>query len=309
MGAEEPLISVIIPTFNRPLQLKRAVQSVLNQTYPNYEIIIIDDGSTLDITEVINSFSDSRIKLIKHECKRGAPSARNSGLQIARGDFINFLDDDDEIAPDKFAKQLAKFNECTDTTGVVYAGVCYALEATRQIVRQFIHRFSGNVFLPLLRDNFLVIQTPLISRNCLEKAGVFDESLPGNQDWDLFLRLARHYEFALVPEVLATIWVHGNQITADLQRKIVSYEKIKTKYLAELQQHPDIFSYHLLRLGKLYFLAGERHKAIQYFRQAIKTTPFKLKNYLHLALARISPEFYHNFIQQRQLKIGDITFY
>ncbi|MCX7766035.1 MAG: glycosyltransferase [Candidatus Sumerlaeia bacterium] len=309
MSPEKPLISVIIPTYNRPLQLKRAVRSVLNQTYSNYEVIIIDDGSTLNIADVLNSFSDPRIKLIKHERKRGGAAARNSGLQIACGDFINFLDDDDEIAPDKFAKQLSRFDECPDATGVVYAGVCYALEENQKIFHQFIHHFTGNVFLPLLRDNFLVIQTPLIRRNYLEKAGFFDESLPGNQDWDLFLRLAQHCEFVPVPEILATIWVHGNQITADLHCKIVSYEKIKTKYLAELQQHPDILSYHLLRLGKLYFLAGERHKASQYFWQAIKTAPLNWKNYLHLGLSSILPEFYYNFIRRRQLKIGNITFY
>lgn len=311
MGTPEntPLVSVIIPTYNRPEQLRRAISSVLAQTYQNFEIIIVDDASSVDVAMITGEFNDKRITYIRHEKNKGASAARNSGLRAAQGQFINFLDDDDEILPSKFAKQIAIFQNSSSATGVVYCGFCYALEETEETVYQRIPSISGNVFLELLKSNFLVMQAPLIKKVAIEQVGFLDETLPGCQDWDLWLRLSQHFEFSVVPEVLAKVWVHGEQITADLQRKILSREMIREKYADDLKQHPEILSFNLARLSKLYFLADERQKARRYMWQAYKLAPLNYKYLGHLLFSLLSPGNYKKYVENTQFTIGNITFY
>jgi glycosyltransferase involved in cell wall biosynthesis len=100
------LVSVVLPTFNRGYCLERAIRSVLGQTYPDWELIVVDDGSTDDTQAVLESFKDPRIRVFRHSVNRGVAAARNTGLAAARGEFIAFLDSDDEWRPDKLTKQL-----------------------------------------------------------------------------------------------------------------------------------------------------------------------------------------------------------
>ena len=306
---DTPLVSVIIPTYNRSERLRRAIRSVLAQTYQNFEIIVVDDASSGDVAEIIAEFNDTRITYIRHQKNKGAPAARNSGLRVARGGFINFLDDDDEIMPLKLEKQVTLFQNTSTATGVVYCGFCYALEETGVMVHKSVPSFSGQVFLEFLKSNFLVMQASLIKKESLEQVGFLDETLPGCQDWDLWLRLSRQFEFAAIPEVLAKVWVHGEQITADLHRKILSREMIREKYADELKRHPQILSFHLARLSKLYFLSGERPKARKYMWQAYRLAPFNYKYIVHLLFSFLNPGYYKQYIENKQFRIGNITFY
>ena len=111
MPEKNPTVSIIIPTYNRAHLIGRAIQSVLNQTYQNFEIIVVDDGSTDNTEEMIKEFQkhDKRIKYIRHEKNRGGAAARNTGIKVARGEYIAFQDSDDEWLPEKLEKQMDVF--------------------------------------------------------------------------------------------------------------------------------------------------------------------------------------------------------
>ncbi|GAH83893.1 unnamed protein product, partial [marine sediment metagenome] len=120
-------VSVIIPTYNRADMVGRAIQSVINQTYQDFEIIIIDDASTDNTREVAREFQEreKRIKYFKHEINKGGGAARNTGIKNSKGEYIAFLDSDDEWYPEKLEKQIEIFNKNDENLGVVYSGVFY----------------------------------------------------------------------------------------------------------------------------------------------------------------------------------------
>ncbi len=306
---EKPLVSVIIPTHNRPEHLRRALLSVVNQTYSEVEIIVVDDASSQDLKGMVKELSNPCVTFIRHQTNRGASAARNTGLNAAQGKYINFLDDDDELMPSKIEKQIALLEGTHNDAGMIYSGYCYGLERTGEIIHRSMPTHSGDVFVRFLHSNFIVMHAALVRRECVEKVGGLDESLPGCQDWDLWLRVSREFKCANLEEVLATVWVHGWQITSDLERKIRSREMIRGKYAKELANHPSIHAFHLSRLGKLYFLAGNKKRARAYLWQAYKLSPGQVKQLLHLAFSLAAPRRYSEFLHNRQFKVGDITFY
>ncbi len=113
-----PTVSVIIPTYNRANLVSRAIKSVLNQTYQDFEIIVVDDCSEDNTEEIVKSFNDSRIRYIKHKKNKGGSAARNTGIKRARGKYIAFLDDDDEWLPSKLEKQIMLFEKLSKHYGV-----------------------------------------------------------------------------------------------------------------------------------------------------------------------------------------------
>ena len=121
MGAK-PIVSVVIPTFNRAHLIMRALQSVLTQTFTAWETIVVDDGSTDDTETVVLSLGDSRIRYCRQPENRGPAAARNRGMREAKGEFIAFLDSDDEWFPDKLELQVARFRELPETVGLIYTG-------------------------------------------------------------------------------------------------------------------------------------------------------------------------------------------
>lgn len=119
---EKPTVSVILPTYNRAHLVGRAIQSVLDQMYQDFEIIVVDDGSGDNTEEIINGFTDTRIRYVKHQKNKGGSAARNTGIKLAKGKYIAFQDSDDEWLPDKLEKQMKAFKKASDEVGVVYTG-------------------------------------------------------------------------------------------------------------------------------------------------------------------------------------------
>jgi glycosyltransferase involved in cell wall biosynthesis len=161
----EPSVSVIIPTYNRQHMVDRALGSVLNQTYRDVEVIVVDDCSSDDTEQVIARIDDTRIRYMRHEINRGAPAARNSGFAAARGMYVAFLDSDDEWLPEKLEKQLNLFHIAPDTVGVVYAGFSYVYEKTGEIISEIIPTLRGCVYEEMLRSCIIGSPTPLIKRD------------------------------------------------------------------------------------------------------------------------------------------------
>lgn len=193
-----PLISVIIPVYNGEKTIKETIESVLNQTFSNLELIVINDGS-LDLTlNVISSIKDPRLKVFSYN-NAGVCMSRNRGIERTCGEFISFLDADDIWTPDKLEMQL-KALQANPQASVAYSWVDYIDK-----YGNFFHHgnhitINGNAYEKMLIENILENgSNPLIRRQALINVGTFDQSLTLAEDWDMWLRLASHYDFVCVP--------------------------------------------------------------------------------------------------------------
>ncbi|NEQ54987.1 MAG: glycosyltransferase, partial [Leptolyngbya sp. SIO3F4] len=211
-----PIISVIIPAYNSAKTIQVSIDSVLSQTFSDFELIVIDDGSTDKTLELVKSIKDPRLKLFSFE-NAGAATARNRGIANAKSDFIAFLDADDVWLPEKLVDQLAAF-EHDPSAGLVYSWSDYInangdfLCVGKRVIT------SGNTedtYAKLLVSNFLENgSTPLVRMDVLKDIGGFDESLKSSQDLDLYLKIATKYRFVTVPKVQVKYRVTPGSITS-----------------------------------------------------------------------------------------------
>lgn len=211
------LVSVIMPVFNRESMIGDALDSVVRQTYPHWETVVVDDGSNDDTSHVVEGYArkDPRIRLIRHDARRGAQAARNTGIKVAQGKYVALLDSDDQWLPEKLQLQLGLFaNQCRKL-GVVYAGYS-EVHADGSITEQ-LPRISGDVYQRLLSDYGVAPLTLVIKRECFDRVGLFDERVRAFHEWDMCIRLAKHYDFQCVHRPLALYYLHeGPTISKDL---------------------------------------------------------------------------------------------
>lgn len=273
MAKESPLISVIIPTYNRANFLHQAIESVLAQTYKNWELIIVDDGSTDNTSELVRKFTDKRIIYLYQE-NRGASAARNKGIQKAKGEYIAFLDSDDAWLSRKIEKQLDIFKISRFNPGVVCAGVQYIdYNGTPQNQKK-LPKYRGNIFKQLLRKNIAGIgSTMLVKRECFEKCGLFDENLPSRVDLDILIRISRHFTVDYMPEVLTLERIHEERITADIEKQIEGRELLLEKIYPDLRKHRVLLAKYLYGTGELYLKENNQEKGREYVIRSLKTFP------------------------------------
>lgn len=279
--------------------------SALEQTCRNIEIIVVDDGSTDNTKELVTRLGSPVVRYIGDGINRGAAAARNVGIGQARGEFIAFLDDDDEWLPSKLQKQLDKFGACRATVGVVYAGSSVVSARSGQTIHSFTCRHSpGHKDIDFLRTVTFSSSVPLIRRSCFQVVGLFDESLPGSQDRDMWIRLAGRYEFEFIPEVLVRRYIHGEQITTNLKKKIEAKEKIYSKYYSVLVRHPDIMADHLWRIGILYCVDDRSWRGMGCFFRAILHSPARRDLYKDFFLSFAAPQKHRTLLLSE--KVGNI---
>ena len=231
VDTQSPLISVVIPTHNRAELLKRAVRSVLGQTYRNLEIIVVDDASSDNTQVAVESFGDNRIRYIRHQTNRGGAAARNTGIQVARGDFIAFLDDDDEWVPEKTEEQLKLLR--------AYDMVMCTSNLNTDDLRKLEH--VKEVSLDALREaRFTSGGTGILMvRAGIVKELLFDESLPRGQDWDLFIRLAQRHTIGYLNMRLVR-YNEGQHARISNRIKNVAIEEIEKRSIV-LEKHKEFF--------------------------------------------------------------------
>jgi glycosyltransferase involved in cell wall biosynthesis len=226
---KDPLVSIIVPTYNRPKYLQRAIESSLKQTYRNIEVIVIDDNSNYNALVIIEGYKDNRIKYYKNPVNRGSVYSRNRGLSICSGDYINFLDDDDEILPPKIEFQVAKFKESNvENLGVVSCDMEYRRKDINMLKE---NHLKGNIYKKLLSQYCIYgIHSMLIKR---EFTPEFDLNLVSSQEYDLAIRLARRCNFDYVPKRLAVTHTSENQISFNYKKKIDGTKYLFKKYRSE----------------------------------------------------------------------------
>jgi glycosyltransferase involved in cell wall biosynthesis len=213
-----PLISVIIPAYNAQKTIQKTIESVLNQTFPDFELLVIDDGSQDATLEVVERISDQRLKVFSY-FNAGVSAARNRGLAKATGEFISFLDADDLWTPDKLEAQLDALR-ANPQAAVAYSWTDYIDECDRFLYPGSHVTANGDVYTKLLLSDFLENgSNALIRREALIDVGGFDESLCGPEDWDLFLRLAAKYHFVALQRPQILYRLSTNSISFNLARQ------------------------------------------------------------------------------------------
>ncbi|MEH1789950.1 MAG: glycosyltransferase [Nostoc sp.] len=309
-----PKISVIIPAYNSEKTIKQTIQSVLNQTFTNLELIVINDGSQDSTLEVVTQFQDSRIKVFSY-ANAGGNVSRNRGLRNAVGEFVSFLDADDLWTPDKLQSQL-KALQGNATAKVAYGWTDYIDTNGKFLLSGKRINVNGNIYENLLLNNFLENgSNPLIDKKALITLGGFDESLNAAQDWDMWLRLASKFNFVCVPSVQILYRISANSVSSNLVRQekacLQVLERAYKERPSTLKNSWDI------SLGNLYkYLVCKalqkpfnRQKALssaiflwKYFfnePSKLQNINFILKVFLKIAIILISPTLLYSILNRR----------
>ncbi len=294
----KPLVSVVIPTHNRTEMLRSAIVSVQNQTFQDFEIIIVDDFSSNNTQEVVQSFKDPKIKYYRLLSNKGPGAARNVGILNSHGIYIAFLDDDDEWLPDKLTKQVPLLENSTTDFGGVYTSIMKidAVSGKTLNLKRAVKR--GNLYSDLFVINCIITSSVLLKRECFEKIGLFDEKMQYGEDLDIWIRISKDYKWECLSDVLVKYRCHQNQISKNLSLLIRSNEIRIEKYK---QQHVALtskgYSRHYYDLGILYCLNGNVRKGRTAFAKAIRLTPLSRKPYLGFLLSLLGAHVFKKVIE------------
>lgn len=296
-----PKVSVIIPTHDRAEYLRGAIASVLQQTFQDFELIVVDDASAESNLEVVRSFHDERIKFIQHEIQKGGSAARNTGIGSSKCDYIAFLDDDDEWFPDKLGRQMALLLASPPEVGCIYTGYVTVDRSTGETKAQQIPQKRGDLSCDLLSENCLGgTSCVLLKRECLDKVGLFDEKLPSFQDYDLWIRISKKFHFDYIREPLLRYYLHQNKIWSNLDALNRGMDMMLGKY-GSSPSFRRYLSYRYLTLGVNHCYEGNMDAARKSYRRAIRLYPYEIRHYFNICLSLLGPG---GFVKIKEAKTG-----
>ncbi|SFM93127.1 Glycosyltransferase involved in cell wall bisynthesis [Formivibrio citricus] len=273
------LFSIVLPTHNRAELLQRAVNSVLGQKFRDFELVIVDDGSSDGTREWLASLAEDRIRILRHETPRGASAARNTGIRAATGEWIAFLDDDDEYWPEFLERHHALIQQHPEA-GWHWSGIRRhfwhsdgQVECRDQV---WLEADTNKRYLTQLAASYGL----LIRKTLLEQVGGFDESMPVAEDLDLLFRLETAGHIGMpVPEVLLNIHLHAGASLSrgrNYQRFVDSYRILVKKNQSFLERYPQLWQhYHDSLVGHLYRI-GDHQAARRLVWQIFRRAPWKL---------------------------------
>jgi glycosyltransferase involved in cell wall biosynthesis len=287
-----PLVSVIIPTLDRPEFLRAALRSVLGQLVEDLEVLVIDDGSATSVLPLLDALNDSRIRYFRHESNRGEAAARNTGILNAQGAYVAFLDDDDEWLPEKLRLQLELFGQGSgsDKVGCVYGGYVSIRARDGQVLSRHVPTRRGDLSRVLWRRNVLgTPSTVMIRRECLERVGLFDENIAFGVDYDLWIRVAQEYRFDFVPDIVARYKIHEGQMTNDAVVRVKGHADFLRKYGSRLRPDRERASRIYFNLGRQMCLRGHSVEGRRAFLKALRINPVNIRAYVYLALSLCGP--------------------
>jgi glycosyltransferase involved in cell wall biosynthesis len=273
-------VSVITPTYNRAETLPRAIESVLEQTHDSIEHVIVDDGSTDDTAAVVDRYDDERITYLELDGNNGANAARNEGIRVASGEYVAFLDSDDEYYPRKIDVCAGALDSLPDSYGGVfhgydiYRGETYlGPESTHEGAVTLIDLGEANV-----PGSFI---TTMFRASVFDEVGYLDEEMAASQDYEFYLRVARAYDLYGLGEVLAKHYRRADSISLDLDAR----RKAKVQLVA---RHDDVLTdrrhaHHHYLLGLAHAERGEMGMARHELVRTIRLNPTNPFPYFHLA--------------------------
>ena|SRR5579859_8189540 len=288
-------VSVIIPTYNRERFVAKAIESVLNQTFDDLEVIVIDDGSTDGTRRILESYGE-RIRFICQE-NAGASAARNTGIEAAKGEWLAFLDSDDEWTPGYLAKQIQRAGElpglCMQTSDCLFIGLDSQTKSYFEI-NGSLAEFKGQDYLCFQEPfRFIVKHGPwqvgstIIRREAIYKAGLFDTNLPVSHDYDLMARVGLQGPFALIREALVKIYRREEEIECLTQqatnhplqhrendeKMYVKLNRIENLGRRERKALNEVMSANRRAIGNLLMQDGKVREARESYRRALCIHP------------------------------------
>lgn len=317
-------VSVIIPTYNRGYIIHEALESAFNQTHRDFEVIVVDDGSTDDTRRVVERFPSEQIRYLRHEKNRGNGATCNDGIRAASGDAIAFLDSDDMWMPENLERQvsfLARHPEvdAVFTDARIVEGTTEIAPSLISLMNKFPKLLQDKpkadeyvigqreIYLCLLEEVPMKPTTTLVRRKLYDCAGLFDESWPF-ADWDLFLRFSHFSSFGYINRPLAVQTRTGDSIHQKFREQDQLFLlKICLKEKANMKQDREALtavnrgiSSHCLNLAGLYLKSGNRRKSLSAYVQGFKETknpgmllravstmmPLGLRNLIRMSLGR-----------------------
>lgn len=264
-----PLVSIIIPTYNRANLLKRAIESVISQTYKNLEIIVVDDGSTDNTEQIVKECQDSRIQYIRHSKNRGLSAAKNTGIKNSKGDFIAFLDSDDEYLPEKVEKSIEVFKKAPENIGIVCSNF-WRIEGEKKKIA--VSKRTPFLYFGVFR------------KEVFEKIGFFDEELEIYEDLDFGTRLICKFSSYFIDEPLAIYHITKGSLSfsSNIERLIEIKKLILERYEVDLKKSRWRLAHRKLArinyyLAKDFYCTGQIKKARGYFLKAFLAYPVKVE--------------------------------
>jgi len=277
----KPTVSVVMTCYNYEKYVAQSIESVLSQTYKDFELIIINDGSTDNSEFVINHYrKDKRVHYIIQD-NAGQARAKNTGIKSSCGKYIAFLDADDLWEKEKLELQLPPFMK--NETGVVYSNAIWIDGENREIGRGwgsgYFRPRSGQVANHLIYDNFIPFSSAIVRKECIDKVGMFDESLKMSIDWDLWLRMSLHYEFDYVDRHLIKYrWGHIGQMSKNQIERLRCSYIIMQRFLEsnsnrfKTSEIKEAWAYAYCNRAN-YYKSNNQKLSNEYFISAIKQLP------------------------------------
>lgn len=263
-----PLVSIGVASFNNAPYILETLDSIRAQTYPHWEVLVVDDASrdnsaTL-IADWLQANPDVNGRLLLNSRNRGVCHTFNRFLKEAQGAYISIIGSDDRFLSDKLKSQVALLESAPSNIGLVYSDVSKIGPAGEVLVPSVyatgqIHPFSGEVWLEMLKTNFLGAMTVLIRRECFTQVGPFDEAL-AYEDWDMWLRIARRFHFMYQPEVTCQYRIHGGSALHKRRAQIIeSNLRLLQKHLGVSREGDAIIAQHLREYSEQLYLLGSAH--------------------------------------------------
>lgn len=282
------LVSVIIPVYNAEKYIVETLESVFCQTYGNYEVIVVNDGSTDNSMEVIKPFSGRSNFRIVHQINSGPSRARNEGIKAARGTYCAFLDADDIMLPDRLALQVKVLDERPDA-GLTYSDLITFNEngVIHSTKKEFIRPHSGDVLRQLLKENFITTSTVLLRRECFDKVSFFDENIRHSEDYKMWLNIAKIYKVQYLDLPLVKYRYHSESLSSN--RIVIStsscdvvkefWEENRAYKIKNERLYRISMANQLMNVGEAYRKYGRNRKSAEYLIKSLIMYPFMKGTY------------------------------
>lgn len=290
-------VSVILPSHGRPDSLKVACESVLSQSYRDLELIVIDDGSKIDLRPVVEALDDDRVRYVRHEVNGGPSRARNTGLKMARGRFIAFQDSDDMWLPDKLSRQIEKLESLPDEVGVVTGSkilygrdefhnygagkVTCAPPPNRKI------KLDDDQVREFFFSNRISLQNTVFRRNCFPEREWFDPCARANEDWEFTVRLVQHTKVYETLEPVVLSFISTDSISRNTRKQAIGTIRILKKNQRVLAAYPEAHARILLYLAQGLMSLGRKRAAKRILCKALRIHPMKTLKTIAAKIPRI----------------------
>lgn len=272
---------------------------MLNQTYRNYEILVVNGVSQDNTKEVVERFNDPRIHLIIQTTDHGVSTARNIGIKCSKGEYIAFLDDDDLWMPLKLEKQVSLL-ESNIQVGAVYVSSCFYLFENKKLLYFSLPSIQGSIYPRVLEYNCIGnCSAVMVRRSCFDEVGLFDENLKAVEDWDMWIRLGKKFEFHSIDDPLYVYRIHKKRLSKTHATQLQETKKVFDKFLPEANisiNRPAILKQWHLTLGHLYLQCGDRKLARCQYAKATEIDPKFVSCYFRYLSSFLGSRFYNLLI-------------